>query len=496
VDEVMRPGSRSGRFLPPLAAALLLGGYGFFLVRSASFSVGGSDSSGYLNTARRLAEGNLVGPPRGRVRFALPDEFLQVFIPLGFVRGPRPGTMAPYYPPGFPAHMAAAASLLGWERGPFLVSPLASLLCLLLFYLLARQLSLSRAWAASATTVFAFWPVLLGQAIQPMSDTAATFWALAAVLCGLRARGRTAWALGCGAALGIAVLVRPANLLLAVPLAFALPITLRALGLLVAGGLPFAAVLAAYDLECYGSALQTGYGKSGFFDSLSLRNAPPRLRHYGGWILRSLTPLVPLAWIGLAADRKIAWRDRMLLLSWFAMFFLFYCLYEPYDSFWFVRFLLPAAPGLILGGFVAARDASERLGRAASASITAAALVLILLAEAWTTRKAGVFLLPQGESVYPEACAWAARTLPSKSVVLCVNTSGAMEHYTNLTYARLDWIERDRFPDLRRRIEGAGGRWFALLFRFEAEDLTARAPGQWRKIGQLRDIDLWKLEAD
>ena len=145
----------------PLLAAAFLAAYGFFLVRYASFSVGGSDSSGYINTARRMAAGTLVARPRALGRFGLPDDLLQIFIPLGFVEGPRPGTMAPYYPSGFPAHMLAAARIFGWERGPFLVSPLAGVGCLVLLYFLARELSLSRAWASAAVAVFAAWPVFI-----------------------------------------------------------------------------------------------------------------------------------------------------------------------------------------------------------------------------------------------------------------------------------------------------------------------------------------------
>ncbi|HSP93031.1 MAG TPA: hypothetical protein VLU06_00675, partial [Thermoanaerobaculia bacterium] len=148
----MRPGEKN-LLLPILAAAFLLGGYGYFLVRNTAFSVGGSDSSGYVNTAWRLMAGTLVSTPRTLQRYALPDDLLQIFIPLGFVQGPRPGTMAPYYPSGFPAHMAAAALLLGWHRGPFLVAPLSALLSVLLFYLLARELSLCRTWAAAAAAV-------------------------------------------------------------------------------------------------------------------------------------------------------------------------------------------------------------------------------------------------------------------------------------------------------------------------------------------------------
>ncbi len=488
----MHPGARARRLLWPLCAALLLAGYGFFLVRNTAFSVGGSDSSGYINTARRLVNGTLVGPPRTLQRFALPDDLAQIFIPLGFVSGPRPGTMAPYYPSGFPAHVAGAALLLGWELGPFLVAPLAALLSLCLFYFLGRELSLPRAWAGTATAVFALWPVLIGQAIQPMSDTTAVFWALCAVFCAVKARHGAVWALISGAAFGIAVLVRPTNVLVTIPLMFALPITLRAFALFVAGGIPFAVGLAAYDLHCYGSALQSGYRKSGDLGAIAFRNLPPRFRHYGGWISRSLTPLVPIAWIGVAADRKAPWRDRALLVSWFASFFLFYCLYEPYDSFWFVRFL---PPGLILGAFLAARDLSLRIsGRRWMIWAAAALMLFVLAAEVRSTRAVGLLNTARYESVYPDICGWAARTLPARSVVVSMAASGALEHYTDLAYARYDWIEPTKFPDLRGRIEGRGGRWFALLFPFEAEEMIRRLPGSWRKIGELRDVGLWELE--
>ncbi len=491
---IRRPGGEMSRTIR-FACALLLAGYGGFLLRYTSFSVGGSDSSGYLNTARRLVSGTLVSRPRTLVRFGLPDELLQIFIPLGFVEGPRPGTMAPYYPSGFPAHMAAAALLLGWERGPFLVSPFATLFSLPLFYLLARELSLTRAWAAAATAVFAAWPVLIGQAIQPMSDATATFWGLAAVLCAVKARRRTAWALVAGSALGIAILVRPTNILLAIPLAFALPMALRALGLFLTGGIPVAAALAFYDLHCYGNPLQTGYGKTGLLGPFALRNFPPRFRHYGGWILRSLTPLIPIAWIGVAADRRAAWRDRALLISWFASYFLFYCFYEPYDSFWFVRFLLPAAPGLVLGAVLAVRDLAERLSRPRmTGPVSIALLLLVLLVEGRAVRRVGILGMAEGESIYPRICAWAARSLPADAVVLSMAASGALEYYTSLSYARYDWIQREQFPQLRASFERRGGRVYALLFPFEVEDLARRLPGRWKKLGVLRDVTLGELE--
>jgi hypothetical protein len=478
-----------------LGCALLFAGYGGFLLRYTSFSVGGSDSSGYLNTARRLVSGTLVSRPRTLERFALPDELLPIFIPLGFVEGPRPGTMAPFYSSGFPAHMAAAALLLGWERGPFLVSPLAALGSVLLLYLLARELSLPRAWAGAAALVFAAWPVMIFQAVQPMSDVVATFWALAAVLCAVKARRRLLFAAASGAAVGIDVLVRPTSVLLVVPLAFALPLSVRAISLFLGGGAPFAAALAVYDLRCYGDVLQSGYGKAGVQEAIALRNFSPRLRHYGGWISRTGTPLVPMAWLGLLFDRKPAWRDRALLLSWFGSFFLFYCLYEPYDSFAFVRFLLPAAPGLFLGAALLVHDLAERLARPrVTGPVSIGLLLLVLLVEGRAVQRVGILGTAEGESIYPRICAWAARTLPADAVVLSMSASGALEYYTSLSYARYDWIEPARLPRLRVGIQGRGGRLYALLFPFEVEDFVKRLPGRWKQLGVLRDVTLSQLE--
>ena len=74
--------------------------------------------------------------------------------------------------------------------------------------------------------------------------------------------------------------------------------------------------------------------------------------------------------------------------------------------------------------------------------------------------------------------------------------SGALEHYTDLAYARWDWIEPAKFPDLRRRIEERGGLWFALLFPFEAEEMIKQPRGRWKKIGVLRDVRLYELQRD
>jgi hypothetical protein len=175
--------------------------YALVLFHHTVFAVGGSDSSGYVNAARLLSEGQVTARVRGLDRLSLGPEFTEIFIPLGFSPGPRPGTMSPSYPPGLPLHMAAAGLLGGWSRAPFFVSPIAALVCLVLMYLLGRELGLSPALALSGSALLGFAPVFVFQAVQPMSDVVATAWALAAVFAAYRSRARSSplWGAAAGA---------------------------------------------------------------------------------------------------------------------------------------------------------------------------------------------------------------------------------------------------------------------------------------------------------
>jgi hypothetical protein len=483
---------RAGR----AAAALLLvplAAYAAFLFRHAASGVGGSDSSGYANTARRLAAGTLVSRPRCLDRLGLPDALAFVCIPLGFVRGPSPGTMAPLYPVGFPAHLAAATALTGSEAAIFAVSPIAALGCLALVYLVGRDIGLPKILSAGSAAVLAAWPTFLFQALQPMSDVVAAFWCTAAILAARRAGRSALWGTLAGAAFGIAVLVRPTCVLLLPALAFALPLRRAPLLAFLAGAAAFALLLAVYDAKTYGSPSASGYANIGLWRELAFANFPARARHYSLWILRTLTPFVPLGWLVLPAARRLPGRDRALLVTWFGVFFLFHCLYGPYDSFLFVRYLLPGVPALILGAAAAAWSlAPPRFPRAAAA---AAALLLaaVLLVEAGISRRVDVTGIVSGESaVYRDACRWAEGVLPEKSVVLAINTTGALEYYTSLTSVLWNLPDED-LARVRAHAEARGYGIFALVFPSEEEPLARRVPGQWARVGESQGIALWRL---
>jgi hypothetical protein len=170
--------------VPQLAVAALLA-YAVVLLAYRGGTAGGADSSGYLNQARLWRSGALSIPLDVPRQLGLPPG---LFIPLGFVPGTQPGTMVPSYPAGLPLHMALFA-LIGGEPAQAFVSPLAAIGCILLLYIIGRRLGVSRDWSIAAAAVLALCPVLLFQAVQPMSDVVATFWTLAGVWFVLRACG-------------------------------------------------------------------------------------------------------------------------------------------------------------------------------------------------------------------------------------------------------------------------------------------------------------------
>ncbi|MGH9363682.1 MAG: glycosyltransferase family 39 protein, partial [Thermoanaerobaculia bacterium] len=418
---------------------------------------------------------------------------------LGFTQAGRPGSIAPGYPPGLPLHMAAAALLFGWKHAPFLVAPLASLVCLWLMYLVGRQLQLPPAFAAAGAAVLGFFPTFAAYSLQAMSDVPATAWALAAVLAALRSRESAHAAFLAGAAFAVAVLVRPTNALLLAPLLAALPSRPGILARFALGGLPLSALLLAYNAAAFGSPWRTGYGT--LEGQMAPGNFVPDARHYFWWLLVLGSPVLILGFLAVAADRKVPLRDRALLFAWFGSFFLFYCFYEPYEDWLVTRFLLPGLPAMILAALLGARDAvAPAPGATGSAAVRLrwAACLLMLCAVlgfgAHAIARFDVLGAYRGEQTYPLACRLAEGGLPKNAVVASMQMTGALRYYTGLTFARWDWMDAGGFPLLRAQVEARGGRWFALVAPFERDGLQKNLPGRWTQLGSLREYALLRLE--
>lgn len=476
-----------------------LAAYAVFLAAQLKIVAGGSDSSGYLNSARLLAEGRL------QTELRVPPELGGVtevnryhFSPQGFGQFAGNPHLPPSYPTGLPLHLAAAGRLFGWEAGPLLVLLAGAVGAVWLCYRAARELGVHYLLAAAGAAMLAGFPVFIFTSIQTLSDTLATTWALAALWCGLRARTSRGWAAACGAALAMAVLVRPTNLLLAPALLVLIGWDVRRLAAFIAGGLPGAIWFLSYNHFLYGGALRSGYGT--IHAAFSLTWGWPTAGHFLKWLallLPAVVLLLPLA--AFFGDAKRRRELAALLLAGGAIVgvYLFYDV--SHDVWWCLRFILPAVAALILAAVLGAETLAQRLearGWRALRVGMACGLMGWTAGLSWHwTRSLHVLYVPGYEQAYADAAKLVRERVPTNALVVCSAFSGALYYYTGLAALVYDSVKPEEFAGYRARTQAAGRPIFAAVFDIEEEDaLRTRCPGAWQRIAAAGNIGIWELK--
>ena len=481
-----------------LVALCILGACAYLglLLRHTCYFASGPDSSGYLSEAKLFGSGRLRVPVAPLRDLRVERSMIDVFVPLGFLPG-SPGTMVPTYAPGLPLHMLAFALLCGWSIGPFLVSSLAAVGCLLLMYALGKEIGLSSAWAALAPVLLAPVAVFIAFAMQPMSDVVAAFWVSLTIWCGLRARRNGFFAYLAGVALAIAVAVRPTNTLAALPLLVAIPFELRAWRNVVLGAFGPGAAFLWLNAVQHGSPFQ--FGVSSVSDVLTWRPPGVCAGFHLWWTMRMLTPLaIGLAVIALFL-RSISCRHRLMLVGWFGALLTFYSFYNYCPGWNAIRFMLPAYPAVILAVLLLLQRVTSQLvarGRRRFAySAACIAVLLILAGQIDVTSEFRVFRVDDHESVFPETVQWTERMVPPNALVVSGVFSGAFYYYGRWT-VRWDRLDADRFMLLRAYVGNADRRWYAVISDGEVtrQEFLSRLPGVWTAVGRNRDVTLYRLD--
>jgi hypothetical protein len=474
-----------------VAVAALVVAYGALLAATASPNASGSDQSGYLSSARLLASGErfaavrpVPGTPPGQLSPWL-------FTPLGFAPAPQPGALLPTYPPGFPLHLVAASWLVGWDAAGVAVQALAGAVLLLLVCLLGRELGLPPAGALAAALLVAVFPVTLHFFTWMMSDGLATTWCCAAVLGALHSRRRTASAAAAGFAFAAAVLVRPTDVLLLPALALALPRRRRAWLAFAAGVAPGALLHAGYNLEVYGRALTTGYRNVGGL--FSAAHFWPRIAHFATWLGRFLTLPVAVLWIVGVGRAARGDRRQLLLLAWLIPIVAFYAFYyHSIETWWYLRFILPAVPAFVLAAVLAGHELLGWLGarmtrRCGRPAVAVLSLLLVGYGVgssiAWS-RHFGVLDIAAGAEVYPRSLEWLERQTPPGSPVVAMQFSGALFHSTERPIVRYDIATPEVLRRIVNRARRAGSPPHALVLDWELERLHARHPGLFVEVAR------------
>ena len=471
-----------------LCAGLLA--YALILSRFIGAVAGGSDNSGYFNEARLFAHLTVHAQPRVVAGLPPGDAPPYLYVPLGF----RPATggpsqIVPTYPPGLPILLVPVARIAGWRHAGDILLVLHSLAGLALTFALGRMCGLSPGWSLLGCAVLAASPLYLYTSLQALSDVPATAWAAAAVLAAWKSRGRAGWALASGVSFAVAVLIRPSNFLIALPMVIAFGVSPRRWLLSAAGAIPGIAAWMAINHAAYGGYLESGYGAIGNEFHASL--IPGTLRYCARWLPNLFGPIVIVAPAVIALVRLLP-RRVALLAAWAAAYVGFYSAYRwTHQDWWFLRFLLPAAPALIVSGLMVVNACLERLRTGAPRGVIKTFTVLLVTAslcaetvqiltlEAWT--------IGRGERKYGRVAEWLKANLPADSVVVANQFSGALYYFTDFTFLRADQIDGATAKRIQAVVQAAHRPMYAVTFPFE-DDLIARIPCRWTMVRAVDDV--------
>jgi len=312
-------------------------------------------------------------------------------------------------------------------------------------------------------------------------------------LCAWKSRERAGLALLAGVALAIAVLVRPTNLLALLPMGLAMGPSLRRWLLVILGGLPGAIFQCSFNWAVYGRIFTTGYGYIN--PSFSLANVPATIIHYAVWLPVLLTPVIVLA-LGLPALRRRPSRFATLLAVWGLIYPIFYLFYShTHDDWWYLRFLLPAFPPLIVATLLVAQALAARFNfTTRSWWLAPAALAVIVHGTGWA-RHLHALSIGHSEQVYAETAVWMQAHLPASATVAAMEASGALFYYTDFTLVRWDMITPADFPRIAAACAVTGRPLYAALFPEEKIAFAGRLPGHWTQVGAVRHVSIWRYDS-
>jgi hypothetical protein len=516
---------RTGAVLAPIVVAAAIVASVTFGLRQGLFVAAASDAYGYVSQADLWARGNpIVRQPFAR-DMTWPNA-AETLAPLGY-RPYRPaphGTdIVPLYAPGLPMVMAIF-KLLGGPRAVFLVVPLLGGLAIWATYLMGRRLA-GPLVGASAAILLASSPPFLFEIVSPTSDVPATaWWALALGL--LMVEGRAA-AFGAGLATGLAILTRPNIVALAAapgallvwqclrsrvrsspPAPPAGPARAQASSptqrmlLFAAGSIPGCLAVALINWRLYGSPLASGYAP--FAVLFNSSHVWPNLARYPRWLLETETPFVLLALIAPFAlqpvpvahlDQPSPRTTAVVWLCFIATVFLSYLFYLPFDEWWYLRFLLPAYPPMLVLSSVALVRLLKPLTRVApDAKGFAAAAVVALVARHGVDYAVdrGAPNLWRAEQRYLTVGEYVASTLQDRIVLICMQHSGAARYYSGRITVRYDLMRPTDLDLVLAELRRLGYYPYLVLDDWEEPKFRDRFKGQsalaaldWTPVAQL-----------
>jgi hypothetical protein len=474
---------------PLWIACLLALAVGVAGMRFSTRIAGGSDAYGYVSQADLWLRGDLHVEQPWVADAPWPNKEW-TFTPVGYrpaARGAIP-SIVPTYSPGLPL-ILSLATLVGGHCAMFAVVPLCSGLAILCTYGIGRRAGSS--WSGVVAGWFvATSPAVLSIMMEPLTDVPVmTAWSASIFF----ALGSGSWsALAAGAASALAILIRPNLVPLAGPMFLWLlvrrgPADRRWQTRLVDAALFGAAALAgiigvaAINRTLYGSSFTSGYGR--LEDQFAWIHIVPNIRRFVTWFVETQSPLALLGIVALVTPSSRVWPrlpDRSVLALFAAFVIMLWAEYSAYlefDSWGYLRFLLPSWP-LVMLGLAASLLAIGRLSIAGARLLASATIVLLGI---WGLQRAatlGAFNQRQAARHEAIVAAIVREHTGPESVVFASGRSGSLRYYGGRMTARYDLLPEDWLDRAVTWMTERGAHVYLLLDRNEFPEFRSRFAGQ------------------
>jgi hypothetical protein len=506
----------------------------------------GTDASGYLNFARQLAHREIFLPVRSLPAHSVTEFGSEAFQPVGWIVRDNSGLMSPYYPPGAPIHFAIATWLVGTTAAVNFANTMLTIAAGMLVYLSCRHLKVDNVWAGSAVVALYLCPLFIFGALQPFSELPSLTWAMATLYAAMRSGDRNPWAFVCGAAYSTALLVRPTNILLAVPILLASKLRPKWLAWFALGAMPGGIFLLYLNWRLYGSPFTTG--QVALLQELSIKYVPHNLAHFGRWTFLLLGPMVLCSLVFLVSSHLRS-RDYIIHAFWVVTLVSFYAFYfyAGLDAWWWLRYLVPAVPSLIILAVAGLQTIWTRLAAVnASSALSAKAhfhgrvrtvrrirdnacflrvfvkrgdgwkafplmkipmlrriavlygigTILILLSIGWeavAVRRVGngeLFTMGEGNKIYRDAPIWTRDNIHQRAIIASSDLSGSFYYYTDFMVLNYGLMDKAKMSEFFVAAREQGRPIYAVLGDYEinGEDVDRTEAWRlfvhsWRQIG-------------
>jgi hypothetical protein len=239
---------------------------------------------------------------------------------------------------------------------------------------------------------------------------------------------------------------------------------------------PAIVAIAALNTYLYGSPLTSGYGALGNIYTWS--SVWPNLKRYSLWLAQTQTPIVALAIIPLAVPSVFLpharTNARLCLASLLGLTLISYIFYSPFDSWTYLRFLLPAYPAMFVLMAMGIRFICRKLPVPLRAG-TAMLICIVCLASAFIfTRDQFIFAARRFEQRYIQAAEYVAELTPATAVIVCAAHSGSLRYYAHRITLRYDLVSDDMLDAALEQLRANGYRPYIVLDDWEEREFRKR----------------------